>query len=55
MKRRPVLPTFTVGAHVFYRGSSGIVTAVNPDGTYTIDLTYGETVTARAYDMAHRY
>lgn len=55
MTRRRVMPiTYTVGQYVFYIGSSGIVTAVNDDGTYVIDLTYGETVTARSWDMAPR-
>lgn len=53
-RRRPQVTTYRAGQHVFYIGSSGIVTAVNDDGTYVIELTYGETVTARSWDMAPR-
>ena len=45
---------FTVGMDVYRTGSLGTITAVNDDGTFTVELRYGETVTAYPSELAPR-
>jgi hypothetical protein len=42
------------GRQVYYIGSLGTVTEANDDGTYTVELVYGETVRAWPSEMAYR-
>lgn len=43
---------YRIGDRVFVSGSSGIVAAVNANGSYVVDMTYGETITAWPGEMA---
>lgn len=45
---------FYPGADVFVTGQLGTCESANPDGSYVVKLAHGETVTARASNMAHR-
>lgn len=45
---------FAVGMDVYRVGSLGTITAINDNGTFTVDMRYGETVTAYRSEIAPR-
>lgn len=45
---------FAVGMDVYYGGPLGTITAINDDGTFTVEMRYGETITAYRSEIAPR-
>lgn len=46
--------TYRVGQEVFVTGGKGRVTEVRDDGSYVVEMAWGETVVAWPNDMAPR-
>jgi len=54
MPKKYQTPTFKVGDRVYRRGGSGTVVAVNDNGSYQVEMAWGETVWAVGGELAAR-